>query len=83
MKYIKTFELNRREYNVDDYVKIERASEDGTTFAKIKFKDNSNLPYFCVFPTNYGVWTSLIKRKMTKKEIDQYNLDCYAKKYNL
>lgn len=75
------------EYEIGDYVKIERDffnfSYSGSTHCMIIDKDHSIIPYLCSLAAGSNFWTNKIERKLTKKEIEQYNLEYYSKKYNI
>lgn len=87
MTHINSFgELN---YEVGDYIKIKKdfftANYNGSTFVKIINKDDSDVPYSCELSNGLDFWVSYytIERRMTQKEIEQYNFECSTNKYNL
>jgi len=75
-------------YKVDDYVLIKREflkSFEDSRSAKIIYNDYSNVPYAVQFSKGLTLWCrhDQIERKLHEDEIEEYELELNATKYNL
>jgi len=97
MKHIKKFEINDisddeiQKYRKNDYVKLKSSGfvDKLPRYAKITSIDpptlNSCIYYFCVTPDNNKLWMpdDRIERELDKYEIEKYEFDLIANKFNL
>ena len=89
MKYIKKYEAVEYNslYDVDDYVYVDPSwfTDKTPRLGKIIKDDDSNVPYLILSSDGNEMWIrpDMITRMMTDDEIEQYELELNANKYNL
>jgi len=87
MKYLKRFENKEKEYNIDDYIIVHNNIYVGTSkiFKIVDIVKNAYYPYNVIGVNGdiHFLEYKDIKRKLSKKEIEKYELDNISNKFNI